>query len=127
MSPRDKFALVIGLMIGIILSAVVALPIIQLSQNNHVIAIGLSLLIGMILTYFTTIAAYSLKEEIRFYMPPEPVQEDPLPAEHFKLLDTNVIIDGTRRRRRPRRVFRGNALCSRLCLGRTTTHRRLFG
>jgi uncharacterized protein YacL len=94
MSPRDKFALVVGLIIGIILSSIVALPIIQLAHNQIPLAVGISLILGLIFTYFTTVAAYSLKEEIRFYMPPEPSKEEVLPPESFKLLDTNVIIDG---------------------------------
>jgi uncharacterized protein YacL len=94
MSPRDKFALVVGLIIGIVLSSVVAIPIILMLPKSPIPAIGVSLLIGMILTYFTMIASYSLKEEIRSAYMPETNKEDVLPPEHFKLLDTNVIIDG---------------------------------
>lgn len=96
MSARDKVALAGGLAVGILLSAIVSLPIIfTLSTKSLPLAIVLSLLLGVIITYLTVAAGWSLKEEIRFYIPPKEVAEEPAVLdERFKLLDTNVIIDG---------------------------------
>lgn len=96
MSARDKVALAGGLAVGILLSAILSLPIIfTLSAKSMPLAIVLSLLLGVIITYLSVAAGWSLKEEIRFYIPPkETVEEPAVPDERFKLLDTNVIIDG---------------------------------
>ncbi len=98
MSPRDKVALAGGLAVGILLSSIVSLPIIfTVSTRSMPLAIVLSLLAGVIITYLSVAAGWSLKEEIRFYIPPKERAEDAPPAvpdERFKLLDTNVIIDG---------------------------------
>ncbi len=95
MSARDKVALAGGLAVGILLSAIVSLPIIfTLSARSMALAIVISLLLGVIITYLAVAAGWSLKEEIRFYIPPKETEELPLPDERFKLLDTNVIIDG---------------------------------
>ncbi len=96
MSARDKVALAGGLAVGILLSAIVSLPIIfTFSTRSLPIAIVLSLLLGVIITYLSIAAGWSLKEEIRFYIPPKETTEAPaVPDERFKLLDTNVIIDG---------------------------------
>lgn len=97
MSARDKVALAGGLAVGILLSAIVSLPIIfTLSPKSMPLAIVLSLLLGVIITYLAIAAGWSLKEEIRFYIPPKETapEEPPLLDERFKLLDTNVIIDG---------------------------------
>ncbi|MBC7808797.1 MAG: TRAM domain-containing protein [Akkermansiaceae bacterium] len=96
MSARDKVALAGGLAVGILLSAIVSLPIIfTLSAKSMPLAIVLSLLLGVIITYLAVAAGWSLKEEIRFYIPPkETADETMVPDERFKLLDTNVIIDG---------------------------------
>ena len=92
MSVRDKLALFSGLVVGLILTAALSLPIIQLVPTR-IIAFGTVVLVGIALTYLSTVAALSMKEEIHFYMPPPP-EEDKIPKDHFKVLDTNVIIDG---------------------------------
>ena len=94
MSVRDKLALIMGLIVGLFLSAVVSLPIINLLNNRYpIVAVAIALLVGVVLTYFSMVAAMSMKEEIRFYMPPVP-EEETVPKEKYKILDTNVIIDG---------------------------------
>lgn len=94
MSVRDKLALILGLIVGLFLSAVVSLPIINLLNNRYpIVAVAIALLVGVVLTYFSMVAAMSMKEEIRFYMPPVP-EEETVPKEKYKILDTNVIIDG---------------------------------
>ncbi len=97
MGAKDKLALAGGLAIGIILSAIASIPVIlTVSPRSLPLAVVLSLLLVVVITYFTVSAGWSLKEEIRFYIPPKEGGElDPAPAEkRFKLLDTNVIIDG---------------------------------
>lgn len=92
MSVRDKLALLAGLVVGLILTAALSLPIVQLVANK-IIASGTIALVGIAVTYLSTVAALSMKEEIHFYMPPPP-EEDKVPNDRFKVLDTNVIIDG---------------------------------
>ncbi|MBC8103691.1 MAG: TRAM domain-containing protein [Cytophagales bacterium] len=94
MATRDKVALVGGLVVGLLLAAILAIPIILfLTQYSPAIAVTVAMLLGVAVMYLTTVAALSMKEEIRFYMPASP-EEDAPPTEKFKLLDTNVIIDG---------------------------------
>jgi uncharacterized protein YacL len=92
MSTRDKLALGAGLTLGIFLTAVLSLPIF-LAVKTPSIAIPLTLLLGLVVTYLAMSAAVSMKEEIRVYMPPQAEEEAP-PKENFKVFDTNVIIDG---------------------------------
>ncbi len=95
MSGRDKLALLGGLSIGLILSAIVSLPII-FSIPSRLISTTATLLLGVVITFVTTAAALSLKEEIRLYYPSNApaVPEEKVPPRNYKLLDTNVIIDG---------------------------------
>lgn len=95
MSTRDKLAQGIGLVVGLLLTMAVSVPIIlTLSANYKLLGIAVTLLVGIAITYLCIIASLSMKEEIRFYMPPPVEGEDSPPKEKFKLLDTNVIIDG---------------------------------
>jgi uncharacterized protein YacL len=93
MSTKDKLALGIGLGIGLLLTVALSVPIL-LTVPSKLLGITVMLLIGIALMYLCIVAALSMKEEIRFYMPPQPEAEDTPPKEKFKLLDTNVIIDG---------------------------------
>lgn len=93
MSARDKLALGTGLAIGLLLSAVLSIPILVLLSGQKPAAVAITLLLGTIVTYFCMAAAFSMKEEIRIYLPP-PQEEEAIPKERFKILDTNVIIDG---------------------------------
>ena len=93
MSTKDKLALGIGLGIGLLLTVALSVPIL-LTVPSKLLGITVMLLIGIALMYLCIVAALSMKEEIRFYMPPQPEPEDSLPKEKFKILDTNVIIDG---------------------------------
>jgi uncharacterized protein YacL len=93
MSVRDKLAITGGVIVGVILAVALSIPTIMLIPNK-VIAFVTALLVGMAVTYLSTAAALSMKEEIHFYMPP-PKEEEKIPTnENFKILDTNVIIDG---------------------------------
>jgi len=94
MSSRDKLALLAGLFIGLSLSALISLPII-FSIPSRLISTTVTLLVGVVVTFVTTAASLSLKEEVRlFYPPPSEAAEEVVPPKNYKLLDTNVIIDG---------------------------------
>lgn len=93
MSVRDKIAIVAGLTLGVFLTAAVSFPIFQVISDK-LVAVAVVLLTGVVLTYLATAAAFSMKEEIRFYMPPTREDEEVLPPASLKILDTNVIIDG---------------------------------
>ncbi|MFM7322663.1 MAG: PIN/TRAM domain-containing protein [Armatimonadota bacterium] len=93
MSARDKLALGTGLMVGLVLSAVLSLPVLMLLGSQKPAAVAVTLLLGTIVTYFCMAAAFSMKEELRVYLPPAREEEIP-PKERYKILDTNVIIDG---------------------------------
>lgn len=92
MSVREKIALIGGLIVSLILTAVISIPLVLVIPDK-IVAVGVSILIGLALTYLCTAAALSMKEEIHLYMPP-PAEEEKIPQENFKILDTNVIIDG---------------------------------
>ena len=95
MSTRDKLATGIGLVIGLLITMAVSVPIIlSLPANYKLLGVAVTFLLGIAITYLCIIAALSMKEELRFYMPPPPEAEDAPPKEKFKILDTNVIIDG---------------------------------
>lgn len=92
MSAKDKLALGIGLVIGLLLTVAVSVPI--LLTLSPFIGVPLVLLAGIVLTYLSIVATLSMKEEVRFYMPSQPEADDAPPPDKYKILDTNVIIDG---------------------------------
>ncbi len=97
LSTRDKVALGIGLVIGLLLTTALSIPVLIALSNRIFFGITLTLLIGTALTYLCIGAAVSMKEEIRLFLPPPPrtpEEEAAPPKELWKLLDTNVIIDG---------------------------------
>jgi uncharacterized protein YacL len=96
MSARDKIAISAGLTMGIFLTAAISVVIFRALDHNTPVAVAIVLLAGVILSYLTTAAAFSMKEELHFYMPQQPKEEEPeaMPQATFKVLDTNVIIDG---------------------------------
>ncbi|WP_309716282.1 PIN domain-containing protein [Armatimonas sp.] len=96
MSARDKIAIGLGLALGIFLTVAISVVIFQASGKNTPMAVAIVLLTGVILSYLTTAAALSMREELHFYMPSSPKEdvEETLPPAVFKILDTNVIIDG---------------------------------
>lgn len=92
MSAREKLALISGLVLGVTVTAFVSIPII-LAIGNKLVAFTTCLLLGLVVTYLSTAAALSMKEEFRLYSP-KAGDDDTPPQEKFKVLDTNVIIDG---------------------------------
>lgn len=96
MSARDKIAIGAGLTIGIFITAAISVVIFS-AVKNPLVAVAVVLLAGVIISYLTTAAAFSMKEELHFYMPQQPKEEaeEAIPTTAaFKILDTNVIIDG---------------------------------
>lgn len=96
MSTRDKVALGIGLAIGLLLSAAISIPILIALSSRLFFGVTITLLVGTALTYLCVGTAVSMKEEIRLFLPPPATAEDEAapPKELWKILDTNVIIDG---------------------------------
>ena len=92
LSGRDKVFLIGGVFVGLLLTAVISLPIITLLSKSQILAVVVSLLVGVAVTYLSTAAALSMKEDFHLYIPPS--EDNALPKEKFKILDTNVIIDG---------------------------------
>lgn len=91
LSARDKVFLIGGVFVGLLLTAVISLPIIALISVK-VLAVVVALLVGVAVTYLSTAAALSMKEDFHLYIPPS--EDTRIPKEKFKILDTNVIIDG---------------------------------
>jgi uncharacterized protein YacL len=88
MAPQDKIAVGIGLVLGLVLTA--------LLQSILKTPLWLNIILGFLLCAMSVVALESLKEQIRFYFPaPSPTSKGEF-AEHVrpKILDTNVIIDG---------------------------------
>ena len=93
MSTRDKIALGLGLIIGLVVSAVLAIPFLITLNNSKPAAVAITLVLGVVITYFCTAATMSMREEFRLYLGPQS-DEEAVPKDSFKILDTNVIIDG---------------------------------
>jgi uncharacterized protein YacL len=93
MSARDKLALIGGIVIGLVMTAIISLPILVVIPNK-IIAVTVSLLVGVALTYLSTAATLSMKEDLRQIIAPAGSEDDKVPQESFKIVDTNVIIDG---------------------------------
>lgn len=88
MSVQDKIAVVAGLLIGLLLTVLIAVSL-RLST-------GANLIIAIFLCYLSVTATLSMKEQLRLYFP-----GGGIPGKHPgsialrpKILDTNVIIDG---------------------------------
>lgn len=97
MSAKDKIAVAVGTVLGLILALCFLLPSLLISTTP--LARALSVLISIILAvafvYLGIRGIMSMKDELRFVGPaaaPEP--EEVNPTVNCKILDTNVIIDG---------------------------------
>lgn len=90
-STKDKLAIGIGALIGII----VTLPFSLLLSRLPLLNVPISLLLGIAFIYLGIRATMSMKDEFRFLGGPLPVEiEEADPTLNCKILDTNVIIDG---------------------------------
>jgi uncharacterized protein YacL len=94
MSVKDKLAIGGGLIVGLVLSAVIAIPIFVALNNQKLAAFAITLLIGSVITYFCVSVTSSMKEEFQGISTASGSKEDPINADTVYVLDTNVIIDG---------------------------------
>lgn len=94
MSAKDKLAIGGGLIVGLVLSAVIAIPIFVALNNQKLAAFAITLLIGSVITYFCVSVTSSMKEEFQGLSAVPGSKEDPINADTVYVLDTNVIIDG---------------------------------
>jgi uncharacterized protein YacL len=98
MPPNDKIAIVVGAMLGIVFTLLLAPLLWNLFPGREYAGRLLTLVIGIGLLYLCIQGMLSMKTEIRKLLPPygaapeEASQQHPLL--HCKILDTNVIIDG---------------------------------
>lgn len=88
MSAREKTALFLGLVFGLILTFLIT--------ASFRMPPTLSIIIAIVLCYLSVAATMSIKEQLRFYNPMGAAEADEQesPRQQSKLLDTNVIIDG---------------------------------
>jgi uncharacterized protein YacL len=94
MSAKDKLAIGGGLIVGLVLSAVIAIPVFVALNNQKLAAFAITLLIGSVITYFCVSVTSSMKEEFQGLSAPNRTNDDPINADTVFVLDTNVIIDG---------------------------------
>ena len=91
MKANEKVATFIGFGVGLLLT-------VMLRSAFPVLYVWGTLLVGLVLVYLGIVAAWSMKDELRFFLPGPGAQvapdgKDVIP-EQCKILDTNVIIDG---------------------------------
>ena len=94
MSAKDKLAIGGGLIVGLVLSAVIAIPVFVALNNQKLAAFAITLLIGSVITYFCVSVTSSMKEEFQGLSSPNGTSDDPIKSDTVFVLDTNVIIDG---------------------------------
>ncbi len=90
MPANDKIALVFGVMLGLLFTLLIypfLLPIEHVGKP-------LVFVVGFILVFLGVQASMSMKTELRKFLPPYGPSPDAQPVQNFKILDTNVIIDG---------------------------------
>lgn len=94
MSAKDKLAIGGGLIVGLVLSAVIAIPVFVALNNQKLAAFAITLLIGSVITYFCVSVTSSMKEEFQGLSASNGTSDDPIKSDTVYVLDTNVIIDG---------------------------------
>lgn len=91
MPPNDKIALVFGVLLGLLFTLLIY-PI--LASIDH-FGKPLMFVVGFVFVYLGVQASMSMKSELRKFLPPyHSTVVEAEPVQNFKLLDTNVIIDG---------------------------------
>jgi len=90
MKPNEKVATFFGVVIGLLLT-------IMLRSAFPIMGVWFTVVAGGVLVYLGIVATWSMKDELRIFMPGSTVPpadgKEVLP-EQCKILDTNVIIDG---------------------------------
>lgn len=90
MPADDKVAIVFGVLLGLLIT----LLIYPFLSPLGLIGKLLMVVIAVVLVYLGIQASLSMKTELRFLSPYAGTGTDARPAKNFKILDTNVIIDG---------------------------------
>ncbi len=94
MSVKDKLAIGGGLIVGLVLSAVIAIPVFVALNNQKLAAFAITLLIGSVITYFCVSVTSSMKDEFQGMSGAQGIPDDRSKLDTVFVLDTNVIIDG---------------------------------
>lgn len=90
MHPNEKVATFAGVLVGLLLT-------IMLRSCFPFLGVWGTVVVGMVLIYLGIVATWSMKDEVRIFLPgaaalPDDGKDNP--PEQCKILDTNVIIDG---------------------------------
>lgn len=96
MSAKDKVAIGLGLVVGLVLSSIIAIPIFVALATLKLVALAITMLIASVITYFCVSVTASMKEEF-FGAQGHDNSDASLAFSSTKpifVLDTNVIIDG---------------------------------
>ena len=93
MKPNEKVATFAGILTGLLLTLMLS----YCFPLKGVWGVWLTIVIGIVLIYLGIVASWSMKDEMRFFLPGSanlaPDGKEAVP-EQCKILDTNVIIDG---------------------------------
>jgi uncharacterized protein YacL len=89
MPANDKIALVFGVLLGLLFTLLIYPFVLTIGPIGK----PLGFIVGFVLVFLGVQASLSMKTELRKFLPPygAPAEEQP---QNFKILDTNVIIDG---------------------------------
>jgi len=91
MPANDKIALVVGVMLGLLFTLLIYPLLASIEHAGK----PLMFVIGFVFVYLGVQASLSMKTELRRFLPPYTgAGADAQPVQNFKILDTNVIIDG---------------------------------
>ena len=93
MKPNEKVATFSGVLVGLLLTIMLVTAFRVTGPWGYF----LTAVVGGILIYLGIVATWSMKDELRFFLPgsvPLPVDAAETIPEQCKILDTNVIIDG---------------------------------
>ena len=91
MPVNDKIALVVGVLLGLLFTLLLSPIILPIEHFGK----PLLFVVGFVLVYLGVQASMSMKTELRKFLPPySGLGAEAQPVQNFKILDTNVIIDG---------------------------------
>ncbi len=92
MHPNEKVATFAGVLVGLLLTLMLS----YCFPLKGIWGVWVTLVIGIALIYLGVVATWSMKDEVRIFLPGGAALPDDkdTPPEQCKILDTNVIIDG---------------------------------
>ena len=97
MQPNEKVATFTGVLVGLTLTVMLHTAFNSVLMSwGPIVNFWTTILFGIVLIYLGIVATWSMKDELRFFMPGSGAMPDNSDAvmEQCKILDTNVIIDG---------------------------------